>query len=58
MSPPLQVNGIDINSADPLFSTNLDRPIIYRVFEPLNLSRGKDGVSLTIATILIHNQVN
>ena len=50
-----QWHGIAINGADPLFSTNLDRPIISRVFEPLNLSRGMDGVSLSIASIFIHN---
>ena len=53
-----QWHGIAINGADPLFSTNLDGPIIYRVFEPLNLSRGMDGVSLSLASILIHNQIN
>ena len=53
-----QLHSIAINGADPLLSTNLDRPIIYRVFEPLNLSRGMDGVSLSIASIFIHNQVN
>ena len=53
-----QWHSIAINGADPLFSTNLDRPIIYRVFEPLNLSRGMDGVSLSIASIFIHNQIN
>ena len=58
MSPPLQVNGIAINGADPLLSANLDRPIIHLVFEPLNLSRGMDGVSLSIASIFIHNQIN
>ena len=47
-----------INGADPLFSTHIDRPIINRVFEPLNLSRGMDGVSLSIASIFINNQVN
>ena len=35
-----QWHGIAINVADPLYITNLDRPIIYRVLEPLNLSRG------------------
>ena len=53
-----QWHGIAINSADPLFSTNLDRPIINGVFEPLNLSRGMDGVTLSIASIFIHNKVN
>ena len=53
-----QWHSIAINGADPLFSTNFDRPIIYRVFEPLNLSRGMDGVSLSIACIFIHNQIN
>ena len=41
-----QWHSIAINGADPLFSTNL-----------LNLSRGMDGVSLSIASIFIHNQV-
>ena len=50
-----QWHGIAISGADPLFSTNLDRPIIYRIFEPSNLSRGMDGMSLSIASILIHN---
>ena len=53
-----QWHRIAINGADPLFSTNLDRPIIYRVFEPLNLSRRMDGVSLTMASIFIHDQVS
>ena len=53
-----QWHSIAINGADPLFPTNLDRPIIYRVFEPLNLSRGMDGVSLSITSIFIHYQVN
>ena len=39
-----QWRSIAVNGADPLFSTYLDRPIIYRVFEPFNLSRGMDGV--------------
>ena len=47
-----------LNGADPLFSTNLVGPIIYRVFEPLNLSRGMDCVPLSIASIFIQNQVN
>ena len=50
-----QWHSIAINGADPLFATNLDRSIIYRVFEPLNLSRGMDGVSFSIASIFIHN---
>ena len=53
-----QWHSIAINGADPLFSTNLDRSIIYRVFEPLNLSRGMDGVSLSIASIFIYNQID
>ena len=53
-----QWHGIAISGADPLFATNLDRPIIYRIFEPFNLSRGMDGVSLAIASILIHDQVD
>ena len=50
-----QSHSIAINGTEPLFATNLDRPIIYSVFEPLNLSRGMDGVSLSIASIFIHN---
>ena len=53
-----QWHSIAINGADPLFSTNLVRPIICSVFEALNLSRGMDGVSLSIASIFIHNQIN
>ena len=52
-----QWHSIATNGADPCFATNLDRPIIYRVFEPLNQSRGMDGVSLPIASIFIHNQI-
>ena len=53
-----QWHSIAINGADPLFSANLGRPMVYRVFEPLNLSGSMDGVSLSIATILIHNKVD
>ena len=44
-------------------SRNVRLPVLYdldfnRVFEPLNLSRGMDGMSLSIASIFIHNQIN
>ena len=53
-----QWHSIAINGTDPLFSTILDRPIIYRVLKQLNLSRGMDGVSFSIASIFIHNQID
>ena len=51
----IQGNDIAIKSFDVLLATNLNRPIIHKLFVPFELTRRMDSLSFTSVGILVHN---